>query len=267
MPFTVSHAAAALPLRKLNLVWSAFLVGSMAPDFPYVVGSIKYRSLGHEFPGIVLFTLPACFVVLWFFHVAIKRPVAGLLPIGMQRRLSGQLGEFEFGGVARFSAIAFSIILGIATHLVWDSFTHPYAWPGLNWAWLQYWLDLPVAGWTPVFMILQYASTFIGLFAIGVWILLWYHNQAPATDMASQPQLRSRVSLAIIMFVIAVVAGLLRAWLLIGALPRTIHNWDWFMLQFGVTAIAVAFWELLFYCLIVTMFRRNHDNREVSCPW
>src|SRR5271165_1335195 len=117
MPFTVAHAAAALPFRRLNLVWSAFLVGSMAPDFPYVIGTVKYRSLGHEFPGVVLFTLPASFVVLWFFHLAIKRPVAGLLPIGVQERLSGQLGEFKFGGMARFPAIAFSIILGIATHL------------------------------------------------------------------------------------------------------------------------------------------------------
>jgi len=267
MPFTVAHAAAALPLRRLNLVWSAFLVGSMAPDFPYVVGSIRYRPLGHNFPGLLLFTLPISFVVLWFFHLAIKRPVAGLLPVGMQQRLSDQLGEFKFGGIARFSAIAFSIILGIATHLGWDAFTHPYTWPGLHWAWLHSWIELPVAGWTPLFMILQYGSTFIGLFALGVWILLWYHNTAPVTDVASMSQLRSRVWIAILMFAMAVAAGLLRAWLLIGMMPRNIHHWDWFLLQFGVTAISVAFWELLFYCLIITIFLRNDDNRGASCPW
>jgi hypothetical protein len=262
MPFTVAHAAAALPLRRLNLVWSAFLVGSMAPDFPYVVGSITYRSLGHNFPGVLLFTLPASFYVLWFFHFAIKRPVAGLLPIAIQQRLTGQIGEFKFG-VNRILAITFSIILGIATHLVWDSLTHPYTWPGRHWAWLRFWIELPVAGWTPLFMILQYASTFIGLFALGVWTLLWYQNTAPVKNIASQPQLRSRVWLAIIMFAIAFAAGLLRAWLLIGMVPRNIHHWDWFMLQFGVTAIAVAFWELLFYCLIMTMFRRNSGNRQL----
>src|SRR5208283_2560415 len=173
MPFTVAHAAAALPLRKLNLVWSAFLVGSMAPDFPYVIGTIKYRSLGHEFPGVLLFTLPASFVVLWLFHMAIKRPVAGLLPIGVQERLSGQLGEFKFGGIARFSAIAFSIILGIATHLGWDAFTHPYTWTGLHLAWLHPWIEPPVAALTRLFMILQYGSSGSGLVAMGGWILLW----------------------------------------------------------------------------------------------
>jgi hypothetical protein len=43
MPFTVSHAAAVLPLRKLNLISSAFIVGSMAPDFPYIIGNTEYR--------------------------------------------------------------------------------------------------------------------------------------------------------------------------------------------------------------------------------
>jgi Domain of unknown function (DUF4184) len=91
MPFTVAHVAAAVPLRRLNLVWSAFVVGSLAPDFPYVIGRVTYRSLGHDFPGVVLFTLPVSFVVLWFFHRVIKKPLAGLLPIGMQQRLKTNL--------------------------------------------------------------------------------------------------------------------------------------------------------------------------------
>jgi len=267
MPFTVAHAAAALPLRRFNLIWSAFLVGSMAPDFPYVVGTIAYRPLGHEFPGLVLFTLPASFVVLWLFHIAIKRPVAGLLPITVQQRLSGPLGEFKFGGVTRILAIAFSIILGIATHIIWDSLTHPYTWPRLHWAWLRSTVDLPTGGRMPTYTLMQYGSTFIGLLALGIWILLWYHNTAPVTDIASQPQVRSRVSLALLMFAMAIAGGLLRAWLLIGALPRTIHNWDWFILNFAVTTLAVTFWVLVFYCLIITIFLRNDDNREASCPW
>ena len=141
MPFTVAHAAAVLPFRRLKPVWSAILVGSMAPDFPYIVGSLKYRSLGHDFPGVLLFTLPASFVVLWFFHIAIKKPMAGLLPVGMQQRLSGQLGEFKFGGVRRTLAITLSIVLGIATHLVWDSFTHAYTWPWRHLVWLRSWLS------------------------------------------------------------------------------------------------------------------------------
>ena len=253
MPFTVAHAAAALPFRRFNLVWSAFLVGSMAPDFPYVIGSTRYRDLGHYFPGVILFTLPAAFAALWFYHWAIKRPVAGLLPIGMQQRLNGELGEFSFGGVRRMLAIGFSIILGIATHLVWDSFTHAHTWPWLHFHWLRTWIKLPVAGWMPTFMMLQYASTLLGFVALGAWILLWYRETAPVPMAASLPPPKSRISVAIIMFAVAGVAGLLRAWLVIGELPRTLSHWDWFMLNFATTALAVAFWELLFYCLFTTL--------------
>ncbi len=41
-----------------------------------------------------------------------------LTPQGVRQRLQGQLGDFKFGGPARFVAILFSIVLGIATHLV-----------------------------------------------------------------------------------------------------------------------------------------------------
>jgi len=63
--------------------------------------------------------------VLWLFHTFVKLPVARLLPDAIQRRLTCRLGEFGFGGAARFALIVGSILLGIATHLVWDSFTHP----------------------------------------------------------------------------------------------------------------------------------------------
>jgi Domain of unknown function (DUF4184) len=257
MPFTVAHAAAALPFRRLNLVWSALLVGSMAPDFPYVVGSVKYRSLGHDFPGVVLFTLPASFVVLWFFHFAIKKPIAGLLPVGMQERLSAT-GEFKFEGVRRTWAITLSIILGIATHLVWDSFTHADTWPWRHLVWLQSWFHLPLAGWMSCYGILQYVSTGIGLFALAVWAFVWYRNTTPLTAAASPPKFKSRVWLAVLMFAIAGAMGIWRVSLLASE-ARTIYDWEVYILHFSVTAIAVAFWELLFYCLITTS-RENSGN-------
>ena len=262
MPFTVAHAAAALPFRRFNLVWSAFLVGSMAPDFPYVVGNIKYRALGHDFPGVLLFTLPASFAALWFYHYAIKRPIVGLLPIGMQQRLNGELGEFSFAGVRRFLAITFSIILGIATHLLWDSFTHYRTWPWRHFAWLRSWIDLPLTGWTPMTMILQYSSTLLGFMALAVWILLWYRDTAPVAEVASLARLKSRTALALGMFAIALAAGLWRAWMLLGIMPMTLRHWDWFLLNFSVTAIAIAFWELFFYCVIATS--RGYASRRLS---
>lgn len=248
MPFTLSHAAAALPLRRLNLVWSAFLMGSMAPDFPYVVGTVAYRSLGHDFPGVVEFTLPASIFALWLFHTAIKRPATALLPTGMQQRLRRHLGDFKFGGPARFAAIVFSLVLGIATHLVWDAFTHPFSWPWQRWVWMQGWIKVPVLGLRPMYMILQYASTVIGLIALGIWVLLWYRDTEP---MLSVGEPASRFSVALTMFAVAIAAGLIRAWLTLG-MPKNPHVGDSFLLIFGVTSIALFFWQVLVYCLMIS---------------
>ena len=37
MPFTPAHVAAALPFRRTRLIWSALIVGTIAPDLEYYV--------------------------------------------------------------------------------------------------------------------------------------------------------------------------------------------------------------------------------------
>jgi membrane-bound metal-dependent hydrolase YbcI (DUF457 family) len=251
MPFTVSHVAAALPLRRLNLIWSAFVVGSVAPDFPYVLGTTKYRILGHGFPGVLCFTFPASLGVLWLFHVAIKRPVVRLLPAGFEHRLHGQLGAFRFGGPARFAAILFSLTLGLATHLAWDAFTHPFTWPWRRWVWLRSWIHLPLAGDTEIDVVLQYASTLIGLVAIAAWIALWYHRTAPPAKPLRLQCKGLYGILVLAMLAVAAAVGLVRAVVLTGT-PRNIDDADKFLALLGVTSLAVVFWELLVYSLVMT---------------
>ena len=251
MPFTVSHAAAVLPFRRLKLVWSAFIIGSMAPDFPYILGSVEYRDIGHVFPGILEFTIPASLLALWIFHRILKRPVIGLLPAGMQLRLRHQLGDFRFGGVGRFLAILGSIALGIATHVVWDSFTHAYTWAFYHIRWLRGWFHLPLIGAIPRHSVLQYASSVLGLAALGLWVLLWYRRTAPAVAAKGHVRPRSHYKLALGMFVLAGMMGVLRALMIVGT-PATRHKADTFLLVFGVTALALAFWQLVLYCVLVS---------------
>jgi hypothetical protein len=252
MPFTVSHAAAVLPLRRLNLVWSAFIVGSMAPDFPYIIGNIRYRELGHQFPGLVVFTIPASVFALWVFHNVIKRPVIQLMPAGMQERLRDQTGHFNFLPARRLLAILGSIVLGIASHIIWDSFTHAFSWPWRHSAFLQSWVRLPIVNHRiPMFSVLQYGSTVIGLLALAIWVALWYRRSPVAAVRPPQSQPSSRFGLAIAMFAIAAAAGTIRATLLIG-MPATMARADMFFLICAVTSIAVAFWQLLLYCVLVS---------------
>jgi len=252
MPFTVSHAAAVLPLRKLNLISSAFIVGSMAPDLPYIIGNTEYRDLGHRFPGLVVFTLPASLLALWLFHNVIKRPVIELLPTGMQERIHHQTGEFKFLPASRFLAILGSMSLGILSHVVWDSFTHPYTWPWRQFVWLRSFVHVPfVHHRLQVFAALQYSSTIIGMLALAIWVALWYRRSAPGVRVPPNSPRQSRFGLAVAMVVLAAIAGTVRAMLIIGP-PASIGRADRFLLVCGVTSLATEFWQLLFYCVLVS---------------
>lgn len=56
-------------------------------------------------------------------------------------------------------------MVGFATHVLWDSFTH--SWHRRYWDWA--WLDETAYGSIPVFGALQYFSSFFGL-----GVLLWW---------------------------------------------------------------------------------------------
>ena len=72
MPFTLSHAAAALPFRKFKPVWPALVVGTFAPDLQYFIWISDEDRSGHHFPQAVLYTLPLALLVLWVFEWWVK---------------------------------------------------------------------------------------------------------------------------------------------------------------------------------------------------
>lgn len=124
VPFTLAHSAAALPLRRLRLVLSALVIGTLAPDFEYFLHFSPSGRFGHTLLGSLVLTLPLALLVLWIFHAIVKIPVIHLLPNAIQRRLHDHVYEFRFRGVSRSLLIVVSVLLGIATHLVWDAFTY-----------------------------------------------------------------------------------------------------------------------------------------------
>ncbi len=213
MPFTLSHAAAAIPFRRTPLIMSAMVMGCFAPDFPRFLSLRPHTAFGHTFAGMLALDLPLALAALWLFHALIKQPMLLLLPAGMHRRLRTSVDAFPFWPPQRLSLIVLSILAGTATHLVWDAFTHRESWIYQNWTFLRGSVALPVTGAMKMYLLLEYASSVFGLAVVAVWIWRWYRttqpSAAPAVRPADAPQ--GRTFLAVLP-VLATLGGALRAY-------------------------------------------------------
>lgn len=255
MPFTPAHAAAALPFLRSRLVRSALIVGTLAPDFEYFLRMAPGGGFGHTFAGAFLLSLPLALAVLWIFHALIKAPLVQLFPDGIRLRLAPQMGPFRFGGPARFMLIVVSALIGIATHITWDSFTHSYTWPYRHFHLLRERLPAPVLGSVALVKVLQHVSTAVGLILLALWVMRWYRTTEPrrgARRSLLPPSRRWLVGGTI--GAVAMFGGILRAALILSTGSNTDH-WEKAIGDGVVTLIALAWWMLVAYAAFVSTRR------------
>jgi hypothetical protein len=168
MPFTISHAAAALPVHALiksRLPLAALMVGSMAPDFAYFLPGDVGRFETHSIAGIFLFCLPVGLAVWLFFATLLERPTLAFLPHAWRTRIapSARLSRWSL------LAAAVSIVLGAFTHLGWDAFTHTSTVVTETWPVFRAGL-FDVGGKTVrVYFVLQVLSSVFGLVVLMAW--------------------------------------------------------------------------------------------------
>jgi hypothetical protein len=245
MPFTLAHAAAGIPLRRLPLVWSAFFIGCFAPDFEYFLWLSPQNSLGHHFPGILTFTLPVALVTLWAFHQFVREPLTRLLPVRLQQKLMASVESFRWGGAKRIAAILGSVALGITSHVFWDAFTHVDTWATDLWPVLVTPVNLPLFGMRPLVTLLQLASSVLGMAALVLWARGWYQRTEPAPELPQRHLSRKdKLVLACAMLVLASAGAVVRAIQVIG-MPDTQHDVHYFVVVLAVTSIALMWWQLL----------------------
>lgn len=97
----------------------------MAPDFEYFIRMKGFSRYSHTWTGMFWFDLPLSIILLFIFHNLVRNTLIENLPFSFNVRLSA----FEnFNWNKQFQeniAIVFiSLVVGIASHLVWDDFTH-----------------------------------------------------------------------------------------------------------------------------------------------
>ena len=127
MPATIpSHQAAVLGFK----LWKphrfdgmALVVGAAAPDAAYVVTGLGFEVPGHAWHALLWFNLPVTLVLAALIRRSAPHVVAHL-PNG------GWLALADYAVLASvrhpLRVTAYSALVGAASHLLWDSITHPY---------------------------------------------------------------------------------------------------------------------------------------------
>lgn len=173
MPFTPSHAAAALLFRRTPLVTSAVVIGAIAPDLPYFLPVSTGRSFTHTPMGLVSIDLAIGVVTFLAWVLVLRAPLLDLGPRWLGDRMPRPFRPSPVSALtpARSAlagaTIVLSLVVGAATHLVWDSFTHP--------GWLVDHVPVLVATLGPLALHkwLQHASSIAGLVLLAVFAVRW----------------------------------------------------------------------------------------------
>lgn len=165
MPFTFSHPAIVLPLTLFPRKWfslTALVVGSMAPDFEYFLRMKTQSEHSHTTVGIFWFNLPLGIVLAYLFHHIVRNALFDNLPVLLKSRLASfKLFNWHQHVQTNLIIIIISFIIGAASHIFWDAFTHHHG----------YFVQVfPALGNTieiwgkhiPFFKILQHTSTLVG---------------------------------------------------------------------------------------------------------
>ncbi|MBO3746174.1 DUF4184 family protein [Streptosporangiaceae bacterium NEAU-GS5] len=253
MPFTASHIAAVVPLmsstpRRYLDPW-ALAFGSMAPDLPlFLPGGVADYHTWHSPLGIACYTAPAAVAMLALFQVFFRDPLTALLP----PRLGGKVGALPAPRWRRLPAIAAGALVGGATHVFWDSFTHSWG--------ARFWdsdlLGAQLVGRLTVYRLLQYGSTAAGL-AVLIWMVLpgrtWMAPRVTATVTATatdeRPALPSWVRHG--MWALTVAAGLLtgviRQHVILGPYPP---GWPEVLAEIGKGGVVGCFVALTAYAAV-----------------
>ena len=133
MPLTLSHPAAVLPLRRLGLPASVMAIASMVPDVPLFLGSSAGYSATHRWTGVVTIDLLLTVGVVAVWFVVMRDALVDLAPDFVRRRLPPRARLDR----RQLLLLPVAAVVGSATHVLWDAFTHPGRWGVRQVGWLQ----------------------------------------------------------------------------------------------------------------------------------
>jgi Domain of unknown function (DUF4184) len=190
MPFTVSHIAAVLPgYRPLTRahVFMAAVIGSMVPDFGLLLPNTLVRWQSHSVSALFSFCLPVGLFAYWLTLLLIKPALQEVAPDRAYLRLRARHPSVAISNPMHWLYAALALLLGAASHLLWDDFTHEDA-RGVRMFPVLSGYEPEMAGHSlQLYRWLQYGSSIFGLAVLAAALTLWWRHAPAATE---RPQRR-----------------------------------------------------------------------------
>lgn len=127
MPFTLAHPALVIPFgnKSLKLSMTALVAGSIVPDFEFFIQMREVENIGHKWYGLFLLNIPLAYLLMYVFHNLLRNNFLSNLPRIYKDRF-GYLTNFNWNSYAKENKVwvFLSLVIGLVSHFVWDSFTH-----------------------------------------------------------------------------------------------------------------------------------------------
>jgi hypothetical protein len=173
MPFIFAHPLAVLPfLNRKYFSATGLIVGSITPDFESFMRMRSFSEHSHSVAGLLYFDLPLGFLLAWFFHKIMKDILLDNSPAFVQQRLV-PLRHLNFASNVKrnFWIFTSSVLIGSATHLLWDSFTHGGAFMSSLIPFIHEKVVSFQGARYPMWYVLQHISSVMGLFGVILYFL------------------------------------------------------------------------------------------------
>ncbi len=232
------------------MVPSALMIGSMGPDFAYYLPLPVDRSQSHGALALLWFVLPLGLLIYALWHGLMREPLTELLPPGIRARVRSIPANPTPWSASRLPTIAFCLLLGGVTHLMWDSFTHGGGWFVERFDTLQ--AEQIEIGTYHLFgyKILQHGSSLLGLGCLAWWLRGWLSKQpAPAPEVESAVQTRRRRAIVGLVLIASLALGL-RTGLMAPEKKGWLTQFQYFAGPFYVTTMSTVGALLLTYCCL-----------------
>ncbi|MFT0213006.1 DUF4184 family protein [Pseudomonas sp. F1_0610] len=175
MPWTLAHPAAVIPIRLITkkLPLPALIIGSLTPDAGYYIKAFAFANQAHTWVGLVSHCLPVGLVLL-IIILLLRQAFLVLLPATHRLALSATYANAPKLSGSYIFCVMLALVLGAATHIIWDSFTHASS--DLLSKEIMFYLQDRAIRW---YNLLQFASSLLGTLVLVSYYIRWLSKQPP----------------------------------------------------------------------------------------